>query len=509
MVSICILGGGSSGWMTAAAFAKVFPHYKIKLIENPSQKPLSVGESTLGHFNRYLQCLEVKDKDWMKECNATYKLSIQFTNWQNKGDVFQYPFGDMDYTHGDFLTWYYLHYTYPQLFPDTTYCEFYNPVSYLAFTNKMVDNNIYIRNYKKQWDTSYHFDATKFGGWLRDNLCQSVEHIKAKISSSHFDDKGNIKGVVDEYGKRYEADYFIDCSGFGSALLGGAMGQEFMEFPNLPNDSAVVTHVPYKDKEKEMVNQTDGYAMDNGWCWTIPLWENIGKGYVYSSKFVDKFKAEEEFRKHIAWNGDVEHIKFKHGKRRLGWYKNVIGIGLSYGFLEPLESTGLFTTHENILRLVECFERRDGHITQIDIDGYNHAVSYELEAMKEFIECHYYLSPRTDTEYWRFHTNKSPLTYDQMFDKLIRSPRMYQELIHCWNISNAPKDLGGIPYIAAGMGYHPLTKTDYEYKMARGEFSLGYLNEVKDKHFHYRKNVLKYLKNQPSHYEYLRQRIYV
>ena len=139
----------------------------------------------------------------------------------------------MDYTHGDFLTWYYLHYTYPQLFPDTTYCEFYNPVSYLAFTNKMVDNNIYIRNYKKQWDTSYHFDATKFGGWLRDNLCQRVEHIKAKILHSYFDDKGNIKGVVDEYGKDYEADYFIDCSGFGSALLGCAMDQEFMEFPCL------------------------------------------------------------------------------------------------------------------------------------------------------------------------------------------------------------------------------------------------------------------------------------
>ena len=509
MVSICILGGGSSGWMTAAAFAKRFPHFKIKLIENPAQKPLSVGESTLGHFNRYLQCLEVKDRDWMKECNATYKLSIQFTNWQNKGDVFQYPFGDMDYTHGDFLTWYYLHYTYPQLFPDTTYCEFYNPVSYLAFTNKMVDNNIYIRNYKKQWDTSYHFDATKFGGWLRDNLCQRVEHIKAKILHSYFDDKGNIKGVVDEYGKDYEADYFIDCSGFGSALLGCAMDQEFMEFPNLPNDSAVVTHVPYKDKEKEMVNQTDGYAMDNGWCWTIPLWENIGKGYVYSSKFVDKFKAEEEFRKHIAWNGDVEHIKFKHGKRRLGWYKNVIGIGLSYGFLEPLESTGLFTTHENILRLVECFERRDGHITQIDIDGYNHAVSYELEAMKEFVEMHYYISPRNDTEYWRHYSNKSPLTYDEMFDKVVRSPRLYQEFIHCWNIANAPRDLGGLVYIAAGLGYHPLTKTDYKHKMARGEFNMAYLEEAKDKHFHYRKSVLRWLKKQPSHYEYLKQRIYV
>ncbi len=517
MVSICILGGGSSGWMTAAAFAKVFPQYKVRLIEDPTQKPLSVGESTLGHFNRYLQMLGVKDSDWMKECNATYKLSIQFTNWAGKGEIFQYPFGDFDYTNGDFLTWYYLHYTWPQLFPDTSYCEFYNPISYLANTNKIVEDNTRVRNFRRHWDTSYHFDATKFGGWLRDNICQTVEHTKAKIVSTFYDDKCNVKGVVDEYGNDYKADYFIDCTGFGSLLLEKSMDQSFIEFPNLPNDSAVVTHVPYIDKQTEMKNQTDGYAMDNGWCWTIPLWENIGKGYVYSSKFIDKFKAEEDFRKHLdlncftsnEWDGKVEHIKFKHGKRRLGWCQNVIGIGLSYGFLEPLESTGLFTTHENIQRLVEVFERRGGHITQIDIDGYNHAVHYELEAMKEFVEMHYYLSPRTDTEYWRHYSNKSPLSYDMMFDKIVRSPRLYQEFIHCWNIANAPKDLGGIPYIAAGMGYHPLTKTDYEYKMARGEFSLGYLNEVKDKHFHYRKNVLKYLKNQPSHYEYLRQRIYV
>ena len=509
MVSICILGGGSSGWMTAAAFVKRFPHYKIRLIENPSQKPLSVGESTLGHFNRYLECIDLKDEQWMKECNATYKLLIQFTNWQNKGDVFQYPFGDIDYTNGDFLTWYYLHYTWPELFPDTTYCDFYNPISYLAHTNKMVDDNVHIRNYQKRWNAAYHFDATKFGGWLRDNLCQSVEHIKAKISSSYFDDKGNIKGVVDEYGKGYEADYFIDCSGFGSALLGGAMGQEFMEFPNLPNDSAVVTHIPYTDKEKEMANQTDGYAMDNGWCWTIPLWDSIGKGYVYSSKFCSKDQAEQEFRKHLDWGGDVEHIQFKHGKRRLGWCQNVIGIGLSYGFLEPLESTGLFTTHENILRLIEVFERRDGYVTQIDRDGYNHAVSYELEAMKEFVEMHYYLSPRTDTEYWRFYSDRSPMSYEEMFDKVVRSPRLYQEFIHCWNISNAPKDLGGLPYIAAGLGYHPLTKTDFLYKMSRGECDMAYLNEAKQRHLYYRRSVLKYLKKQPSHYQYLKKRIYV
>ena len=509
MVSICILGGGSSGWMTAAAFAKRFPQYKIRLIENPSHKPLSVGESTLGHINRYLHLLGLEDKDWMKECNATYKVSIQFSNWAGKGEVFQYPFGDMDYTRGDFLTWYYLHYTYPQLFPNTSFCEFYNPVSYLASTNKMVGDNDYMDEYSHKWDTSYHFDATKFGSWLRDNLCQSVEHTKARIITTLYDDECNVKALVDDEGNHYEADYFIDCSGFSSVLLEKSMGQDFIEFPNLPNDSAVVTHIPYNDKESEMKNQTDGYAMDNGWCWTIPLWENIGKGYVYSSKCCSKDEAEQEFRRHLDWGGDVEHIQFKHGKRRLGWCQNVIGIGLSYGFLEPLESTGLFTTHENILRLIEVFERRDGYITQIDIDGYNHAVHYELEAMKEFVEMHYYLSPRTDTEYWRHFANQSPLTYEQMFDKVVRSPRSYQEFIHCWNIANAPKDLGGIPYIAAGMGYHPLAKSDYEYKIARKEFALAYLKEVKDRHFHYRKVVLRWLNKQPSHYQYLKQKIYV
>ena len=497
--------------MTAAAFAKRFPHYDIQVIEDPDTKPLSVGESTLGHFNRYLDCIDVKDTDWMKDCNATYKLSIQFSNWKNgdSSDVFQYPFGEMDYTNGDFLTWYYLHHTWPQLFPDQTYCEFYNPISYLASTNKIVDDNTHVRNFRRHWDTSYHFDATLFGGWLRDNICKTVVNTKAKIINALYDDQCNIKSLVDAEGIHHNADYFIDCTGFSSVLLEQKMGQEFIQFPNLPNDSAVVAHVPYKDKNKEMKNQTDGYALDNGWCWTIPLWNSLGKGYVYSSEFALPGIAEAEFRKHTGYAHEVEHIKFKHGRRRLGWSQNVIGIGLSYGFLEPLESTGLFTTHENILRLVDTFERRDGHVTQIDVDGYNHAVHYELEAMKEFVEMHYYLSPRIDTPYWRHYSNGSPLSHEQMFDKVVRSPRLYQEFIHCWNISNAPKDLGGLPYIAAGLGYHPLTKTDYNYKVNRRECDVSYLNELKNRHFHYRKSVLKYLEKQPTHYEYLKKYIYV
>ncbi len=510
MVKICIVGGGSSGWMTAAAFARRFPHFDITLVEGKTTKPIGVGESTLGHFNRYIQCLGIEDHEWMSACNATYKTSIQFTNWKGTDDVFQYPFGDQYFECGDFLSWYHLHNLFPDEFPDTTFAEFYNPSTYLASANKICEDQDRIPNFRMKWDAAYHFDASLFGEWLKNNLCQNVKHCYDDIDGCDINYKGEIDYIVSsESGNKYRADYYIDCTGFKSLLLEQWMGSEFISFENdLPNDSAVAAHVDYVDREHEMITTTDGYALSDGWLWTIPLWNRLGKGFVYSSKFTNQDDAERMFREHTGHQGEVNHIKFRHGKRELGWKGNVIGIGLSYGFLEPLESTGLFTTHENILRLVDTFERRDGKITQLDIDGFNHAVSYELEAMKEFVMMHYYLSPRDDSDYWRYYTERSPLTYDEMFDKVVRSPRLYQEFIHNYNIANAPKDLGGLVYIAAGLGYHPISPTDTDHSMARGEFTLAEADRSRQTFARRRHSVLKFLDKQPTHYEYLRQHVY-
>lgn len=509
MRKICIVGGGSSGWMTAAALSKKFPKWDITLVESQHSKPLGVGESTLGHFNRYLDCLGIDDKDWMPSCKATYKLSIQFTNWKNEGDVFQYPFGDFDYSRGGFLDWYHIHNFFPEQFPDTTFAEFYNPVSYLAAANKMCDEDPYFPNFSKQWSAAYHFDADQFGQWLRKNLCLNVTHHYADISGASLNDKGEIAYLLDDEGYQYHADYFIDCTGFKSAILEGYMGVPFISFEDdLPNDSAVAARIPYTNRREQMSNTTDGYALGNGWVWTIPTWDRIGTGYVYSSKFCSQEQAEKEFRDHVKWDGEVKHIKFRHGKHKFGWHKNVIGIGLSYGFLEPLESTGLFTTHENILRLVDTFERRNGKITQIDIDGYNHAVSYELEAMKEFVYMHYYLSPRDDTPYWRYYTERSPLTYEEMYDKVVRSPRLYQEFIHNFNIANAPKDLGGLVYIAAGLGYHPLTATDSIHTRNRREYPQAEIESAARQFEKYKTSLERHVAKLPSHYDYLVKNIY-
>lgn len=512
MVRICIVGGGSAGWMTAAAFRKIFPDYKIDLIESQTLPKMSVGESTLGHFNRYLDLIEVQDHEWMPACNATYKVSIQFSNWKGTDDVFQYPFGDTDYTDGGLVDWYHIHNLYPDEFPDNTFAEFYNPISYLAQTNRVSDPKEYIRNFNPKWNRAYHFDSDKFGAWLRNNRCQEVGHYYDDIVKCTYDTKCNIDKLIGAGGTEYEADYYIDCTGFASKLLGGMMGTPWIDFPFLPNDSAIAARIPYENRREQMINTTDGHAMPEGWVWTIPLWNRIGKGYVYSSQ-QHRDDPETIFREHLGtrgkpYEGDVQHIKFMHGRRQNAWVRNVIGIGLSQGFLEPLESTGLFTTHENIIRLVDVFQRRDGFVSQLDIDGYNHTVNFELEAMKEFIEIHYYLSPRCDTAYWRqFHEN-APLSEDELQDKIVRSPRLYQEVIHCWNISNAPSGLGGTTYIAAGLGYHPATPATTRYVLNRDEYSISEAKESIGRYRHYKKTVLEYLEKQPVHYDYLLKNIY-
>tara|TARA_B100001996_G_scaffold51494_1_gene36822 strand:- start:454 stop:2013 length:1560 start_codon:yes stop_codon:yes gene_type:complete len=509
MAKICIVGGGSSGWMTAAAFCHLFPEHKIQLVESYHKPKMSVGESTLGHFNRYLNLLGLEDKEWMAACNATYKVSIQFTNWKGDGTTFQYPFGETDYSDGGIVDWYHLHNLYPDEFPDNTFCEFYNPITYLAQTNRVYGSGDYIRNFSPKWNRAYHFDSDKFGNWLKDNRCQSVEHSWADIEKGVFNSDGEIDYLVDSQGMMYHADYFIDCTGFRSALLGGIMGVPYQNFEFLPNDRAIAARIPYENRREQMINTTDGYAMPEGWVWTIPLWNRIGKGYVYSSKFTTEEDAEETFREHLGgFEGDLQHIKFRHGRRMDAWVKNVIGIGLSQGFLEPLESTGLFSTHENIIRLIDVFQRRDGFISKLDVDGYNHSVNYEMEAMKEFIEIHYYLSPRTDTPYWRQFHERSPLTHEEMNDKIVRSPRLYQELIHSFNISNAPQALGGTTYIAAGLGYHPCTKATTEYVINRDEYSNAEARHSADRYKHYKESVLRYLKTQPVHYDYLLKNIY-
>ena len=528
--SICIVGGGSSGWMTAALLSKEHPDIEMCLIESPTIKPIGVGESTLAHFNRYLNRLGLKDEDWMVQCNATYKASIRFKNFrENKGEAFQYPFGewgpDKDEVQDHLTRFFELQCVYGRkIYPPEEFARFCNRQTYMADAGKMTMEipgpfgESKYEKYDPDNDLSYHLNADKFGEYLRDNIAvpNGVHHIKGDVHNVIKTPEGDISAVTTVDGGAISADLFIDCTGFRSLLLEQHMGVPFISFKDqLFNDRALVTHVEYDDKETQMHCYTDCVALDNGWVYNIPMWNNIGTGYIYSSKYVSDADAEKEFRAYLpesAKDCQFNSIKIKHGKHVHAWEKNVVGIGLSYGFLEPLESTGLMTTHENLLILTDMLHCRDGHVTHHERLMFNYTCERMLEAMKNFVTLHYTMSLREDTPYWKDATNTVEFEQHwggQTSEATLEALNDYRKLIdYHHKKSFDPKSMAeGAIYIAAGQGIRPFG--DYLfYERADDER----IQDVKDYHASYIKDrnfMLDWVKTLPSHYQYLKDNIYV
>jgi tryptophan halogenase len=523
--SVVIVGGGSSGWMTAAALSKLCPHLEIALIESPNIKTVGVGESTLGHINKFLHLLDLKDEDWMPACNATYKNSIRFTNFrENDGTHFEYPFGPnfdlTDKPHG-LNTWSEISIIDPSYTPDT-FAGFYNSNTFLATYNKQTRNeNGVLRNYNFQYDTAYHLDAELFGKYLKENIAipNGVKHIYGDVTAfnarSASDRKFEYIIVDDEYA--ISADLYIDCTGFKSLLLGEYQGVPFETFEKkLANDSAWACRLPYIDREKEMHNVTDCHALGNGWVWNIPLWNRIGTGYVYSSRFTTKEEAQQEFREHLAKSdpkraeeAEMFHIDIKHGKRTRAWVNNVVGVGLSYGFVEPLESTGLLTTHENIIKLVELLNRRDGYVCRAEIDTFNFAVDKEVSEFADFVSMHYAFSMREDTPYWRWATQINEYNPDMMCQFVNKNSSYQNFLAGSLRNNEWHPSFNGVIYIAAGMGMKSISyKNLLDEILKQNDQNIDILYDTKRKFEQYRDHIVEYIQTLPSHYEYLRDNIY-
>lgn len=508
---IVIVGGGSSGWMTAAALCKTFPDMDVTLIESPDIKTIGVGESTLAEFNSFLDLLGLEDSDWMADCDATYKVSISFTDFREKGSKFEYPFGLSAGPHVSLGhdCWPAIRQLDPESCPLEKFAEFYNANTYLANFNKLTSNEDgSIPSFKFKYDTAYHFDATKFGLYLKDKICipLGVKHILNDIVDVEKKSNGDIQYVITDSGEKFDADIFIDCSGFKSILLEQQMGGVFNSFnETLLNDRALATKLSYDNPQEEMKNTTNCTAIEHGWVWNIPLWSRIGSGYVYSSKFIDRDQAEVEFRNHLRSIGkelpqDAEmlDIHIKHGVMDRAWIGNVLGVGLSYGFIEPLESTGLLTTHENIYRFIRTLQRRNCYVSSVDRTLLNRYLNDILLATRSFLEMHYGLSRRDDTEYWRYVTDieyGNTADIEQLGDNVVR-------------VSNFNGVRGGLIYIAAGMGYLPSYRfgTGYGYITPEDQEALRNVQREYDM-FSY--SLKEYVKTLPSHYEYLRDNIYV
>ena len=402
--SIIIVGGGTAGWMTAATLIKWFPDKKISLIESPHIKTIGVGESTLGHIRGWQSLIGIKDKDFMAAFDATYKLSIKFTDFYKKGEAFHYPFGapHREGNIAELNDWWFKKFLYPST-PYSDYATSNYPQMALVNENKCFFNTEKIIPFDFNKDTAFQFDATKFGLWLRDNICipGGLQHIKEEIKTIEQDSEG-----ITTLNKQHSADLFIDCTGFKSLLLEHALKEPFINLEKmLPNNTAWCTRIPYTNKEKQLVGYTNCTAVENGWIWTIPLWSRIGSGYVYSDKFINDEDALKEFQRHLGTKElDFKKIKMRVGLHRRLWVKNVCAIGLSAAFVEPLESNGLFSVHEFIHQLLRALQR--GPVSQWDKDNFTTLCKTSYYTFMEFVAMHYALSHRQDTPYWKANFNK-------------------------------------------------------------------------------------------------------
>jgi len=527
---IIIVGGGSAGWMSAAMLSQEFPDKEIALIESPDVPIIGVGESTLGTINQFLGILGLQDKDWMEYCKATYKLSIKFTDFYAKGEEFYYPFGmkDMQNCQQGTADWY----VKKTLNPDTPHMDFYESFySTMPFITqgKIYDNaDGQLPGFSWKNDVAYHMDAVLFGEFLRERYCEprGVVHIKEHIDEILVNTAGEVDGLKLRNGDTLEADLYVDCSGFKSMLLEQTLGVEFNSYSQwLPNNKAWAVQVPYEDKDIEMENTTDCVAVDNGWIWNIPLYHRIGKGYVFCDKFTSEEDALEEFKQFIMTRlkkprtrEQVDALEFrliniKNGVHKKCWHKNVVAVGLSYGFIEPLESTGLLSVQEILLRL--CHTLHYDTVNKIHIDNFNHIVSGIMESFKFFVCYHYTLSSRRDTPYWKHVTEEIEMDSGMLIPGNQTPSQVGEIAVRLLQSHHMPGDfsMGGVPDIFVGMHMGPVNPTQMkilsEILLGRNGTIPEYFNSQTQDYWNQKKEYINGLASTaPSHYQYLRERIY-
>lgn len=511
---IVIVGGGSAGWIVAASLITQLTNVEVVVIESPDIPTVGVGESTVGGIRAWLRMVGIRDKDFISACDASYKLAIKFNNFYKKDSgAWYYPFGDAflkGTAHGR-DDWFIKKALYPET-PADDFVNSYYPQMALVNANKIMTNNGQLDNFEFYNDTAFHFDAAKLGIWLRDTHCvpKGVVHIADEVDTIIVED--GIKELILKSGKHVTADLYVDCTGFKSLLLGESLGVPFNSYEHLlPNNRAWATRVPYTNKEVQLNSVTECTALDNGWVWNIPLWSRIGTGYVYSDKYISPEKAKEDFITHLTTNGfNIESCEFRDIKMRVGkhkelWVKNVVAIGLSAAFIEPLESTGLLTTHDFARTLCNVLLR--GSVSQWDRDEFNLKCEDEFNYWAQFVSMHYALSHRDDSEYWRDIGKRSYVSLIPNINKL-QTQSLYHQTLYQKNFVKSFQDDPGINCLAAGMNWHTNDLTTLKNIFSVGvdikdEFAIV-LKNLEDKKTKWKRAV----ETAPSLYQYLKDNFY-
>ena len=341
---ILIVGGGTSGWITACILSKHLKGIEITLVESSDIPTVGVGEATIIHMNDFLNAMGLKEENWMPFCNATYKEGIHFRDFYRKGTQYWHPFQHINPE----LTDFWIHKYYREQLSVDSYFDYCYSNTVRNRSNRIDLESKRNRDGAGGFLYTYHLDAGLFADHLKKFVAipAGVIHIVDDVTDARLAEDGSIAGIETTSNGTLTADLYVDCSGFKSMLLGGKLQEPYLDYNHrVPNDRAIAVRVPYQNRDREMHPYTRATALDAGWVWNIPLWHRIGTGYVYSSQYKSAEEAELELRQHLGEERvkdlNCHHITMKIGKFEKTWSKNVVAIGLAGGFIEPLESTGI------------------------------------------------------------------------------------------------------------------------------------------------------------------------
>ncbi|HEX5488885.1 MAG TPA: tryptophan halogenase family protein [Rhodanobacteraceae bacterium] len=400
---IVVVGGGTAGWMAAAALAKVFPGtLAIRLIESEQIGTIGVGEATVPHLKLFNQLLGIDEAEFVRSVKGTFKLGLEFVDWARLGDRYFHGFGTIGHDYG--------------LLPFHQYWlrahrrgiaaelgayslhtvagprgKFMTPASDVPAGSPLADIAY-----------AYHFDSGLYAKYLRRYAEQrGVRRTEGKVVDVRLrGEDGFVEAVVLESGERIEGDLFLDCSGFRGLLIEQALHAGYEDWSHwLPCDRAVAVASENVGPPTPFVRCS---AREAGWTWRIPLQHRTGNGYVYSSAHLGDDEAASRLLGQIdaPAMGDPRVLRFTAGQRRKTWDRNVVALGLASGFLEPLESTNIYLIQSGIARLVNLFPDRG--FTPAVVDRYNAQTAFEIERIRDFIILHYCATERDDTPFWDY-----------------------------------------------------------------------------------------------------------
>ena len=459
---IVIVGGGSAGWLTAGILAaqhatKTPEGMQITLVESPDVKTIGVGEGTWPSMRTTLQTIGLSETDFIRECSASFKQGSKFVGWKNgrADDFYYHPFTVPNgYAQSNLVA------AWQTQWPELSFADAMCEQSHICEAG-LAPKQISTPEYAGVANYGYHLDAGKFGQVLQKHCTEKlgVKHVLDHVTHINSHDDGDIASIATKNSGAIAGDLFIDCSGLSCLLLGQHFQIPFLDKKEFSiNDTALAIQTPYPEENSPIASPTVATAQKVGWIWDIGLSSRRGTGHVFSSAHTTDERAEQTLRAYLAQSVGVKKaealscrkLSIRAGHRQKFWHKNCVAVGMSAGFIEPLEASALALVEMSVGMISEEMPATRAAMTVVE-KRFNARFDYRWARVIDFLKLHYVLTQRTDSDYWRDASN--PASVPEHLQELLRLWRYRPPYFNDFIQSEEVFPSASYQYVLYGMGF--------------------------------------------------------